>query len=211
MQGERKLWAQASLLLLLSGCTQSASRIHPVEIDISSAARGAIEMYDKDGDGELAAAELDSVPGLKKHIDKYDTDGNQQVSRDEIAQRLTNWSNNKLAIMGDSYVFTLDGRPLAGATVTFVPEPYLEPHVKPASSITTPVGLARPSHAEEFLPKSANGRPLYGVTSGTFKIQVNHTSIKIPPKYNSETILGDEIAYDTNPSGGPIRIELTSR
>jgi hypothetical protein len=168
-------------------------------------------MYDKNGDGAIAGDELNAVPGIKKHLSLYDGDGDQRVTRDEIAKRLNSWSENKLAIMGDAYIVTLDGRPLDGATITFVPEPYLEPNVKPATGVTTPVGLTRLSHAEEFLPKSANGRPLYGVTSGTFKIQVTHPSTKLPPKYNTHTELGDEIAHDTNPSGGPIRIELTSK
>ncbi len=95
--------------------------------------------------------------------------------------------------------------------LTFVPEPYLEPNVKPATGHTTPIGLTRPSHAPEHLPKTANGQTIHGMTSGTFKIQITHPSQKIPARYNTQTELGDEVAHDINTTGAPIRINLTSR
>jgi hypothetical protein len=49
------------------------------------------------------------------------------------------------------------------------------------------------------------------MTSGTFKIQITHPSQQIPAKYNTQTELGDEVAHDINPTGAPVRINLTSR
>ena len=211
MQGARNWSSGACFLLFLAGCSQTASRINPVEIDVSSAASSAMEMYDKNGDGALAADELNAVPGIKRYLDKYDKDGNQQVSRDEIAQRLQDWADNKAGLMGRSYVLTLDGQPIEGATVTMVPEPYLGANVKPATGVSGPTGIVRMSHAEEDLPKSANGRALPGVKGGTFKIQVTHPSRTIPPKYNSATELGDEVAYDINTTDASLPLPLTSR
>ena len=76
------------------GCSYQAARLKPVEIDASSASSGAIEMYDKDGDGAIAGAELNAVPGIKKHLNLYDRDGDQRVTRDEIAERLNVWASN---------------------------------------------------------------------------------------------------------------------
>ena len=56
--------------------------------------------------------------------------------RDEVAERFTVWASNPAAIMGNSYVVTLDGKPLSGATLTFVPESYLGENVKPATGDT---------------------------------------------------------------------------
>jgi hypothetical protein len=67
------------------------------------------------------------------------------------------------------------------------------------------------SHADEDLPKSANGRPIAGVKGGTYKVQVTHPSRKIPAKYNTATELGEEIAYDINPNDAPISLALTSK
>jgi hypothetical protein len=168
-------------------------------------------MYDKDGDGALAGSELDAVPGIKKNLSRYDSNGDSRVSRDEIAERLNNWSKQQLAIMGCSYVVTLDGQPLADAEITLVPEPYLGPNVKPASGVTAPNSIARMSHADEDLPKSANGRPIAGVKGGTYKVQVTHPARKIPAKYNTATELGEEIAYDINPNDALIQLSLTSK
>jgi hypothetical protein len=198
-------------LAALAGCSQRASRISPVDIDASSASSEAIELYDKNGDGALAGDELNAVPGIKKYLDKYDRDSDQHVTRDEIATRIGDWSGQKMALMGRSYVVMLDGRALEGATVTLVPEPYMGDAVKPATGVTAHNGLTtRMSHAEEDLPKSANGRPIPGVKGGTFKIQITHASRKIPAKYNTATELGDEIAYDINVQDVPITLALTS-
>ena len=208
-----KLCAVAGLLVnlaALAGCSQRASRISPVDIDASSASSEAMELYDKNADGALAGDELNAVPGIKKYLDKYDRDSDQRVTRDEIATRLGDWGSQKLALMGRSYVVMLDGRALEGATVTLVPEAYLGDSIKPATGVTAVNGLVRMSHAEEDLPKSANGRSIPGVKGGTFKIQITHASRKIPEKYNTATELGDEIAYDINVQDAPVTLALTS-
>jgi hypothetical protein len=197
-------------LALLVGCSHRASRVQPVDINASSASSQAMELYDKNADGALAGDELNAVPGIKKYLDKYDRDSDQRVTRDEIAARLSDWSSQKMALMGRSYVVTLDGRNLEGATITMVPEPYLGENVKQATGVTASNGLARMSHADEDLPKSANGRPIPGVKGGTFKIQVTHPSRKIPAKYNTATELGDEVAYDINVQDAPVTLALTS-
>jgi hypothetical protein len=204
------LCAVTVCLAVLTGCSSRASRISPVEIDASSASSEAIELYDKNGDGALADDELNAVPGIKKYLDKYDRDSDQRVTRDEIATRLGEWGSQKLALMGRSYVVMLDGRPLEGATVTLVPEAYLGDAVKPATGVTALNGLTRMTHADEDLPKSANGRPIPGVKGGTFKIQITHASRKIPAKYNTATELGDEVAYDINVLDAPVTLSLTS-
>jgi hypothetical protein len=211
MHNTRVSFLWLSSLAVFIGCSSTPSRVHPVQVDSSAASSAAIEMYDKDGDGAIAGKELDAVPGIKKHVDRYDSDGDGRVTRDEIAARLDSWANNKLALMGATYIIVLDGRPLDGATVTFVPEPYLGPNVKPASGVTASNGLTRLSHADEDLPKSSNGRPIPGVFAGTYKLQITHPTIKIPAKYNTATELGDEIAPDINPSDAPNTLTLSSK
>jgi hypothetical protein len=198
-------------LVTLAGCGTGASRVNPVDIDASSASSQAIEIYDKNGDGAIAGDELNAVPGIKKHLERYDRDSDERVTRDEIYERLQDWANNRMGLGGRSYVVTLDGQPLVGATVTMVPEPYLGENVKPATGETGEIGLTRLSHAEEDLPKSSNGRPIYGVKGGTFKVEVTHPSRKIPAKYNTATELGDEVAYDINPTDVAIPLPLTSK
>jgi hypothetical protein len=170
-----------------------------------------MEMYDKDGDGAIAGAELDAVPGIKKHVKRYDTSGDGSVSGDEIQARLQALIDEKTALLGATFIVQLDGQPLEGATVELVPESYLGENVKPATGTTSTGGLARLSHADEFLPKTANGRPIQGVFAGTYKLKVTHPSRNIPGKYNSATEIGEEIAFDINPTDSPIYLSLTSR
>jgi hypothetical protein len=197
--------------LLLVGCSGGASRVHPVKIDVSSASSEAMELYDKDGDGAISGAELDAVPGIKKYISHYDRDGDKRVTRDEISTRLTDWSNQKLALLGAPLYVRLDGQPLGGATATLVPEPYLGPNVKPATGIVMDNGYVSLSHADEDLPKTSGGRPIPGVFAGTYKLEITHPNRKIPAKYNTATVLGEEVAYDINQSDDAIPINLTSR
>jgi hypothetical protein len=197
--------------LLLTGCGGGASRVHPVKIDSASASSQAMELYDKDGDGAIAGGELDAVPGIKKYISHYDRDGDKRVTREEIAARLDDWSNQKLALLGAPLFIRLDGQPLGGATATLVPEPYLGPNVKPATGITMDSGYVMLSHADADLPKSSNGRPIPGVFAGTYKLEITHPSRNIPAKYNTATVLGEEVAYDINQSDDAIPINLTSR
>jgi hypothetical protein len=196
---------------LLAGCSSQPARVNPVQIDASDASSAAMEMYDKDGDSALGGVELDAAPGLKKNVAKYDANSDGKIGRDEISQRISSWGSEKLALMGATYIVTLDGQALEGATVTLVPEGYMGENVKPASGVTGPTGLARLSHEDEFLPKTANGRPISGVFGGTYKIQVTHPSRSIPAKYNTATEIGEEIAPDINPNDAPMRLALTSK
>jgi hypothetical protein len=201
-------WGTCALLM---GCSGTASRVLPIAIDPSTASSTAIELYDKDGDGAISGKELDDVPGIKKYLDRYDRDGDGKVIRAEIADRLEDWSNQRLALSGASLAVKLDGEWLEGATVTFVPESYLGPNVKPAYGTTMQNGFASVSHAEEDLPKSSSGRSIPGVFSGTYKIQITHPNRNIPARYNTATQLGEEIAYDINPTGTTIPISLSSK
>src|SRR5688500_11716796 len=180
MQGTRAIVVLLSFCLLVSGCSSRPDRVRPVDIDPSSASSGAIEMYDKDGDGAIGGTELAAVPGVKKHLNLYDRDSDGRVTGDEIAARLQSWNDNSLALHGAPFVIQLDGQWLEGATVTIVPEPYLGENVKPATGVTMSNGFAELTHADEFLPKSANGRPLHGVFSGTYKVQITHPTRPIP-------------------------------
>ena len=204
-------WVWFCLCGVAVGCGYSAARVEPVDIDPSDASSAAMEMYDKDGDDALGEQELVAVPGIKRYYGQYDRDGDTKVSREEISQRFEDWANNRLALHSARVLVHLDGRPLGGATVTFVPEAYLGPNVKPAIGITQSNGVATLSHAHEDLPKTASGRPIPGVTSGTFKVEITHPSIKIPPRYNQSTELGEEVAFDLNQTGAPTLLSLRSK
>src|SRR5262249_27904405 len=125
------------LVLLAAGCTgggPAAPQVSPRD-----AANQALAEYDANKDGALDAKELEACPGLQSGLKRIDKDNDGRLTADEIADRLTLFQQQ--GMLADVAVeVTLDGRPLAGATVTLVPEKFMGPSVKPATSVTDEMG-----------------------------------------------------------------------
>jgi hypothetical protein len=182
---------------LAVGCSSRPSAIDPVDIDPFEASRQALTQYDKNGDNMLSDDELTVVAGIAKYKNLYDQDGDGLVSQDEIVNRLKLWSHQGLGIRQLIVLVTLDGRPFPGADIEFVPENYLGPNVKRATGNTDGSGSADLTVAKEDMPAQLAHLPIGGVMGGTFKVKVTHPSIDVPALYNKETLLGEEIAFDT--------------
>ncbi len=192
--------------LLCLGCGSTPAAIEVVDVDPAAASEGAIAAYDVNGDGQLDPSELAKVPGIAKYRAIYDRDGNGLVSEAEIRERLKSWADRGLGFRELIVSVLLDGRPLAGARVQLVPEAYLGEGVKPAEGETDASGTALVGIAAQDMPVQLKGRRLMGVTGGTYKILVTHDGKQIPARYNAETTLGEEIAYDTVGSGIALRL-----
>ena len=83
---------------------------------------------------------------------------------------------------------TLDGSPLSGATVKFIPEKFLGDKIKTAEGITNGAGIASMSIPTEELPKEL--RRTAALRVGIYRVEITHPTKKIPPKYNTESELG---------------------
>lgn len=187
----------AVLAPVFAGCSSSPPAIKPVDVDPDEASRLAIEQYDKNQDGALSDDELRGVPGIAKYKSLYDQDGDGSVSQDEIAARLELWSEQGLGFRPLNVVVVVDGRPLPDASLEFVPESYLGPNVKRASGTTDSSGMASLAVAVEDMPPALAHLPIDGVMGGTFKVRVTHPTVELPARFNTETELGEEIAFDT--------------
>jgi hypothetical protein len=91
---------------------------------------------------------------------------------------------------------TLDGEPLAGATVTFEPESFLGSDIKSAVAVTTPFGDVAPTIPPEERP---DPKLPGGAQFGLYKVRISkivNGKETIPAKYNTDTILGQEVSYD---------------
>lgn len=197
----------AALLLLLVGglsCSSRPPRLVAPEIDPEAATDRALESYDSDTSGELSSAELAACPGVTFNVQAYDADGNGRVSRDEFLARLEYLVGLKFALSPVRARVRLNGRPLEGAQVEFVPEPYLGEHVKPAQGTTDRSGTAIMSVAPADLPKAQS--ELKGVHTGTYRVRITHPDKQLPAKYNSETTLG----YETRIGDPRAVFELTN-
>jgi hypothetical protein len=155
-----------------------------------------MEQYDTNGDGKVAGEELEKAPSLKAALKRLDTDGDGGVSASEVAARVNVWRAMDTALTGAPGKVTLDGQPLAGATVTLEPEAFLGDEIKAAVGTTNYAGLVSPS-----IPKEQRPNPTWpgGANYGLYKVRISkllNGKETIPARYNTETVLGQEISDD---------------
>jgi hypothetical protein len=196
---------------LLASCTYGPSRIEPPSIDASAAGDMAIEQYDADGDGRIAGDELEKAITLKAAVARLDTDGDKAVSADEVTQRVKVWQGTRLGLLPLTVTVTLNGRPLDGATVTFEPEAFLGEEVKKAVGSTDEFGGSAPTVAKEERPDPQ--RTPAGVALGLYRVRISklvNGKEMVPPKYNQETTLGQEVAPDV-PELASLRLNYALR
>jgi len=183
--------------LALAGCSQGPPRVNQPAIDADDAGELAMEQYDTNGDGLVAGAELEKAPGLRAALPTMDTNGDKAISAEEVAARINIWKQMRTGVMSCPFTVTLDGQPLEGATVTFVPEAFLGDEIKRASGQTGYFGSGGATIAKEDRPDPATSPP--GMNLGLYQVKVSKLAggeETIPRKYNAETVLGQEVAKD---------------
>lgn len=173
---------------LVVGCSHSPSRISPPAISASSAGAEAVEMFDTNKDGKLSGAELDQCPSLKAAMARIDTTGQGAITAEMIADRIKVWQETKIGRMPFNCMVLHNGQPLIGAEVKLVPEKFLGSDIKEAKGTTDTLGRAVIS-IESTDPAM---RP--GLAQGFYRIEITKAGENIPAKYNTATILGEEIA-----------------
>ena len=185
-----------ALLVALWGCSRGPKALSVPSFDPAGAAAKAMEMYDSDGDGYVAGEELENAPGLKAALRTLDSNKDGQVSEEEIAGRVRTWDRSQIGMMMFNSDFLLDGRPLADAVVTFDPDEFLGGVVQPAVGVTSMGGTITPKVPKEKRP-SPDTPP--GMQAGIYKVRVSKIvdgTETIPARYNTETILGQEVSKD---------------
>jgi hypothetical protein len=185
-----------SLTVSFAACSRGPAPIGQPYIDASRAGKLAMEEYDKNGDGKVSGDELDHAPGLKEALPRLDTNGDGAVSADEVTARVNAWKEMKTGLTFVQCRVTLDGEPLGGAKVTFEPEAFLGDEIKTAVGTTNIYGDAMPVIRPEDRP---NPKQPAGVHIGLYKVRISRLvngHETIPARYNTETILGQEVSYD---------------
>ena len=95
-------------------------------------------------------------------------------------------------------------QPLAGATVKFVPEEFLGNEIQPSEGVTGEDGYAYLSVKVDPNDPEA----VQGVHCGLYRVEITKQGVKIPAKYNTETILGQEVSNDAANIQEGIRFDL---
>jgi hypothetical protein len=177
------IWAlvAGTSLAWITGCGRGGDVTEMPSVDPPGAASRAIELYDKDGSGSLDESELAACPGVLDARSRYDTDGNGQVSQDELTERLKSlFKSSGTAWATVTCQIIQGGRPLAGAKVRFVPEPFLEDVLPPAESTTDGQGKVMPAVADDRLPEELKGSHV--MQPGLYRVHIEHANIKQPQK-----------------------------
>jgi hypothetical protein len=155
-----------------------------------------MELYDTNGDGNVAGDELEKAPALKAALPRLDTNGDKGVSADEVADRVRAWQHAGIGLMSFGFTVTLDGNPLPDAVVTFEPEAFLGDEIQAASATTNQLG-----GSSATIPKEDRPDPSYppGMQLGLYTVKVSkivNGKESIPAKYNEATVFGQEVAQD---------------
>ena len=187
-----------AIMIVLSGCDRKPERAEVPQLDPAAIAAGAMGAYDTNGDGSVAGEELEKAASITDHPDLpvklIDKNGDGSISKEEIESRVQQWIDSKVGIMSFQCLVKMDGKPLEGATVKYVPEPFMGGAVEEATGVTDASGTVVLAVAQDKLPPHLKG--ISGVRSGFYKVEITHPSTTIPAKYNTETVLGHEIASD---------------
>ena len=162
--------------LFFSGCTSSATpQAAFPKVDPLSAAAEAIRLYDANGSGSLEEVELVKCPAMMNARDRYDKDGNLQISQEEIFQHLKSLYSASVGLLELQCVITRNSKPLPGATVRFIPEPFLGDDLQTAVATTDGDGLANPKIPVDQLTDRLRNASLMQV--GLYRVVIEHPSL----------------------------------
>jgi hypothetical protein len=194
-----------SLISLALGCSGGPERVKPPRIDVKSASKQAMEMYDANHDGKLSVEELAQCPGVLVSLDRYDANQDKAIDLEEFTQHLTDLLRDGSGATQLGVGVTYQGSPLADAKVVMEPETYLGSDIQTAEGITTSYGQAEVGMPSDKVPAALKSMKL--IQYGTFKVRITHPKINLPAKYNSETTLG----YETIPGQPFVSFALSNK
>lgn len=192
------------LLVTMASCSQLPDPPDPPELSASTAAGKAMELYDANGDGQLDAEELKKSPPLLDTLPLADKNSDGSLSESEIKNRIDSWFAGTTTIDQSATMVSLDDEPLVGATVTYIPEPFLEPAIQQTSGVTDEQGLAETPGQDPEFP---------GLYFGWYRVKISKLEggeETLPSRYNTETELAREICGLADRRGTTLIFKLTS-
>ena len=144
--------------------------------------------------------ELAAAPELLAIAGQDAANNDAALDADEIQSGIEKWKDSAVGPRQVPFIITLDSRPLVGAMVTLKPASFFGSELKGATGKSGPTGGGQLATSPEDLPKAAPKLAL--VQAGLYRVEITHPSVKIPAKYNTESILGIEVSSsDPGPQG----------
>lgn len=185
------------LILPAGGCGKSPGGL--TSLDPSAAADKAVATYDKDANGQLSMQELKACPGIAAAVEHYDKDRSGSVSADEIAQRIRVMQQMPRDNTPFRCTVNYKGYPLPDAEVRFQPADFQGDSIMPASGRTDEQG--RCNMTVDDPARTEQDRLNFGIYCGVYQVEITHASTKIASRYNTESVLGSNVALDTGRIG----------
>jgi hypothetical protein len=197
---------QWSLLLLagLIGCTGRKARVGIGLGEPAETTKAMFQALDNNSDGSIQGDELGGCPGLAASLGAWDTDGNKGVSTAEAQQQFEKWKAMRVGAINASTTLNLNGNPLRGAKVEWVPESWMGSNFPTATSTTDPSGRAIAKVAASGDRDASLGD---GLPPGFYRLVITHP--EVPEKYRVNSQAGIMIAPN-DPMGLLKAIELTT-
>ena len=176
------------LVIFVTGCASSPSlEIHPpASYNPDALTTAAFAEYDRDKNGVLEGAELDSCPAVRGALAGIDTNRDGKISTAELRSRFESYAAANAATVSVGVSVTLDGKSLADATVQFVPEPFMGTTVQESTGKTGPDG--------SVTSFTVGNKQYVGLQPGFYRVKVTSAGgAAIPARYNAQTTLGAEV------------------
>ena len=174
----------ATLLTLVTvGCSRNSAPDNPLAMAVGEK---VVRKHDKNGDGLLTSSELSGLYGNLTSIrEGWDLNGDEKLSRDEIASRIDAWQKRGPTGHIVNVTVILDRSPLAGATVRMVPDfdPGDGSQAKVAETDVT--GVAHFEVVLEDLPQAYTIRITAAYLDRTTKSKSPTLSTRFPPNTTS--------------------------
>jgi hypothetical protein len=161
------------------GCSRSSVQ-RAVAFDPAAATATVLAQYDRNGDHKLSAQELRASAALSLSAARIDKNRDGSLSEDEVRDRLKTHESLAGKLLFQVSV-TLKGKPLAGAVVTFTPEPFMGDGTQSYVGTTGSNG---------FCSLSGREFKVLGVPNGFYQIRIIQTD------HGIDDIRGAEIAND---------------
>ncbi len=160
----------------------------PPSYNPSAAVDAALAAFDRNKDRDLDPGELAACPPLKAAAPHVDKNRDGKLSADELKARFEQYQATGLGATAIVCRVSTPAGPLAGATVTFVPEPFL------GGVVTEVTGQTGADGSVSGL--TAAGKPVPGLACGLYRVKVSKADAgteTVPAKYNAQTTLGVEV------------------
>jgi hypothetical protein len=191
-------------LVALAGCSDrpTVQTAPTPKYDPDAVAKALLAEFDKNHNGSIEPAEAQACPPLYDAFADFDTNNDRKITADEIRKRVESYASAPNGSLPVGCAIRLDGQPLADATVTFVPEKAMGDSLKTAVAKTNVQG-----YCGEY---QIDGKMYRGLAPGLYRIQVTKDGATIPPRFNTQTILGREVFFDSRKPDATIVLDLTS-